>query len=589
MPGMPIIARFMQCKWILGLVLAAALASTAAAREQAVQPERTTAIARRTSVTAEEFMVVSAHPLASRAGQAVLAAGGSAADAAVAVQVMLNVVEPQSSGLGGGGFLLYWNAALRELTTFDARERAPLAADARYWLGADGTPMEFWEAVVGGRSVGVPGTPLLLKTVHARFGRLPWADLIAPAISRAEQGFPISRRLADAIAGARDLDRFEAARATFFEADGRPKTEGTILSNPDLARTLRLFSADGAAPFYTGSIARDIVAAVRTAPNPGLLTLQDLAAYQVIEREPVCIGYRGHEVCGMGPPSSGGLAVGQILGMLDAFDLAGLGPGIESTHLFLEASRLAFADRDLYIADSDFVAMPGGLLDRGYLAARARLIEPGAAMGTAAAGTPPSDDAGPLSPDRPRPREGTTHFVIVDRDGNMVSATTTIETGFGSRVMTNGFLLNNELTDFSFAPEADGAPVANRVEGGKRPRSSMAPSVVLRGGAPVLLTGSPGGANIIPYTAASIIAILDWDMDPQAAIDRPHAVNRNGPSIIEEGPEAQDTAAALQALGHEVVIENLNSGLHVILIGPDGLTGAADKRREGMALGEQRR
>jgi gamma-glutamyltranspeptidase/glutathione hydrolase len=574
----------MQLNWVLGLTLGAALASAAAAKDVVLQPERTTAIAERT--TARNFMVASAHPLATEAGHDVLAAGGSAADAAVAVQLMLALVEPQNSGLGGGGFLLYWNEASRELSTFDARERAPLAADESYWLGEDGTPMDFWDAVIGGRSVGVPGTPMLLETVHARYGRMPWADLIAPAMARAEEGFPISQRLADAIAEARDLGRFENTRAYFFKADGSPKAEGMILRNPEFARILRLFAAHGAVPFYTGSIARDIVAAVRTETNPGILTLEDLATYTVIERAPVCIQYRRHDVCGMGPSSSGGLTVGQILGMLEAFDLASLGPGIESQHLFLEASRLAFADRDLYMADSDFVDMPDGLLDRDYLASRARLINPKAAMGEAAAGNPPSDDSPPLSPDRPRPRKGTTHFVIVDRYGDMVSATTTIEANFGSRVMTGGFLLNNELTDFALEPEADGAPVANRVEGGKRPRSSMAPTVVLRDGAPVLLTGSPGGANIIPYTAFSIIAILDWGLDPQEAINLPHVVNRNGPTRIEEGPAAEGTAAALEALGHEVVIEDLNSGLHVIRIGPDGLTGAADKRREGMVLGD---
>ncbi len=571
---------------IAAVALAALLTSPAAARETAVQPERTTAIAERTAVTAQQVMVAAAHPLATEAGYAVLERGGSAADAAVAVQVMLALVEPQSSGLGGGGFLLYWNAALKELTTFDARERAPLAADEGYWLEEDGTPVDFWDAVVGGRSVGVPGIPLLLETVHARYGRLPWAGLIAPAIAAAENGFPISQRLAEAIAGARELDRFEDIRAYFFEADGSPKSEGTILSNPAFARTLRLFAAHGAAPFYTGAIARDIVAAVRTENNPGILTLEDLASYRVIERAPVCIAYRGDDVCGMGPPSSGGLTVGQVLGMLESFDLATLGPGVAARHLFLEASRLAFADRDLYMADRDHVAMPSGLLDRDYLAARAELIDLEAAMGTAAAGIPPGSDIVPLSPDRSRAREGTTHFVIVDRYGDMVSATTTIETGFGSRVMTSGFLLNNELTDFALEPAVGGTPVANRVEGGKRPRSSMAPTVVLRDGTRVLLTGSPGGANIIPYTAASIIAILDWGMDPQEAIDLPHVVNRNGPTIVEQGPGADATAAALAALGHEVVVEDLNSGLHVIVIAPEGrLIGAADKRREGTVLG----
>ncbi|TVR84157.1 MAG: gamma-glutamyltransferase [Rhodospirillales bacterium] len=571
---------------LVGVLFAGSAAADVPSEVAPLQPEATTAITERASVTAQKFMVASAHSAATEAGYAVLAAGGSAADAFVAVQVMLNLVEPQSSGLGGGGFLLYWHAALGELTSFDARERAPLSADERYWLGADGTPMGFWEAAVGGRSVGVPGTPLLLETVHARFGRLPWAQLIAPAIATAEEGFPVSQRLAAAIAEARDLDRFAETRAYFFEPDGSPRHAGTILRNPAFARSLRLFAAHGAAPFYTGAIARDMVAAVRTDTNPGILTLEDLATYRVIERPPVCIAYRGHDVCGMGPPSSGGLTVAQILGMLETFDLPNLGPGLEARHLFLEASRLAFADRNLFMADSDFIDMPEGLLNREYLATRAGLIGPDAAMGIAPPGTPPWNEAEPRAPDQPRPGRGTTHLVIVDSYGDVVSATSSIETGFGSRLMTGGFLLNNQLTDFAREPAVDGVPVANRVEGGKRPRSSMAPTVVLRDGAPVLLTGSPGGANIIPYTAASIIAILDWEMDPQSAIDRPHVVNRNGPTLIEEGPEAAAIAADLEALGHDVAIRDLNSGLHVIRIGPYGLTGAADKRREGMALGD---
>jgi gamma-glutamyltranspeptidase / glutathione hydrolase len=577
----------MRIEWMVSVAAGLGLAAGHAAAEVMVQPEETTAVAERTSVTAEDFMVAAAHPLAAEVGYEVLAAGGSAADAAVAVQVMLNLVEPQSSGLGGGGFVLYWNAALGTLETFDARERAPLAADEGYWLGEDGEPVEFWDAVVGGRSVGVPGTPMLLEALHAAYGRLPWPVLIAPTIAAAEAGFPISQRLADAIPEARELDRFDTTRAYFFEEDGSPKAEGTILRNPEFAATLRLFADQGAAPFYTGAIARDIVAAVQTEENTGILTLEDLATYEVVVREPVCIDYREHEVCGMGPPSSGGLTVGQILGMLEGFDLGEMGEGIEARHLFVEASRLAFADRGLYMADADFVDMPGGLLDRDYLAQRAELIGQDATMGVAEAGEPPWEDAMRLAPDRPRPREGTTHFVIVDRYGDMVSATTTIESGFGSRVMTNGFLLNNELTDFARAPEENGAPVANRVEGGKRPRSSMAPTIVLRDGEPVLLTGSPGGANIIPYTAASIIAILDWDMDPQEAIDLPHVLNRNGPTDVEEGEGAEETAEALRELGHEVNIANLNSGLHVIVVGEDGtLTGAADKRREGLVLGD---
>ncbi len=571
---------------LAALALLCAAAPALAQVDAPVQPETTTALAERTSVLARDFMVAAAHPLAAQVGHDVLAAGGSAADAAVAVQVMLNLVEPQSSGLGGGGFLLYWDSALERLTSFDARERAPLEATPDYWLGPDGETLGFWDAVIGGRSAGVPGTPRLLEIIHQRHGRLPWADLIQPAIDRAEQGFPVSPRLAAAIAEARELDRFPEARALYFDASGAPLAEGATLRNPDLARTLRLYAAHGAEPFYSGAIARDIVRAVRTETNPGILTLWDLASYEVIEREPVCFPYRGVDVCGMGPPSSGALTVGQMLGMLSSFDLPAMGPGIAATHLFVEAAKLAFADRGLYMADADFVDMPEGLLDPDYLASRAALIDPAAAMASAAPGEPPWDEAELRAPDVERPRAGTTHFVIVDRYGDMVSATTTIETGFGSRVMTGGFILNNELTDFSFAPEADGAPVANRVEGGKRPRSSMAPTVVLRDGAPVLLAGSPGGANIIPYVAAALVAILDWDLDPQLAIDRPHVLSRNGPTNVEEGPRAEATAQALRALGHEVSIANLNSGLHVIAVEPDGLIGAADKRREGLVLGQ---
>jgi gamma-glutamyltranspeptidase / glutathione hydrolase len=581
----------MRIERIAGAAIAATLASAGGAQQLAepeaqVLPEGTIAIEERESVTAEEFMVASAHPLATEAGHAILARGGSAADAAVAVQVVLGLVEPQSSGLGGGGFLLYWDAATGTLTSFDARERAPLAADETYWLDEDGAPLDFWDAVVGGRSVGVPGTPLLLETIHARHGRLPWPALIEPAIALAEEGFEVTTRLSGAIAEARDLDVFDEARAYFFDDAGEPLAEGARLQNPDYARALRLYAAHGAAPFYAGSIARDIVAAVQTETNSGILTLEDLATYEVIEREPVCMEYRGHEVCGMGPPSSGALTVGQILGVLESFDLSEIGPGEEAAHLFLEASRLAFADRNLYMADSDFVDMPEGLIDSDYLASRAALIDVETSMGVAEAGDPPWEDAKLYAPDQPRPRQGTTHFVIVDRYGDMVSATTTIETGFGSRVMTNGFLLNNELTDFAREPEVDGRPVANRVEGGKRPRSSMSPTIVLRDGEPALLTGSPGGAAIIHYTARSIVSILDWEMDPQEAIDQPNIVNLNGPSLIEDGPEAEELAAALEERGHETDIRDLNSGLHVILIEDGRLIGAADKRREGVASGQ---
>ncbi|WMT91049.1 gamma-glutamyltransferase [Pelagibacterium sp. H642] len=568
------------------LISAALLASTAAlAQDPPPQPEQTTAIAERESVTTDDFMVAAAHPLATQAGYDVLAAGGTAADAAVAVQTMLGLVEPQSSGLGGGAFLLYWDAETGELTTYDAREKAPLAADETYWLDENGEPLEFMQAVVGGRSAGVPGTPMLLEVLHGDHGTMEWAELLQPAIDTAEEGFTVTQRLADSVADAEGLDTF-VQTAEYFLPGGEPIAEGSTLSNPEYAETLQLFAEQGAAPFYTGEIAEDIVAALNTNINPGILTMEDFAAYEVVKRDPVCMDYRGYEVCGMGPPSSGAYTVGQILGLLEPFDLASMEDGVEFRHLFAEASRLAFADRGMYLADSDFVDIPTGYLDDAYLQERSALIDPETSMGTAAAGTPPGWDEALLAPDIERPRAGTSHFVIIDSAGNAISATTTIESGFGSRVMARGFLLNNELTDFSFAPEADGMPVANRVEPGKRPRSSMAPTIVFENDEPVLLTGSPGGAAIIHYTALSLISILDWDMDPQQAIDLPHVTNLNGRTNIEEGEGAEDLASGLEALGHEVNITNLNSGLHVIEITDDGLVGAADKRREGAVMGE---
>ncbi|SDE70873.1 gamma-glutamyltransferase [Rhodospira trueperi] len=545
---------------------------------------------RETASAPTRFMVAAANPLAAEAGRAVLAEGGTAADAAVAVQMMLNLVEPQSSGIGGGAFALYWDASERRLITLDGREKAPMAADETYWLGPDGEPVSWWDAVVGGRSVGVPGTLKLLETMHQRYGSQAWADLLQPTIETADAGFEISPRLAESIAAAQEkkLDLFETARAYFFAADGTPKTAGTVLRNPAFADTLRLIAEQGSAPFYEGEIAANIVAAVKTEINPGILTLDDLAAYEVVERAPVCVPYRAYEVCGMGPPTSGGLTVGQILGMLEAFDLPAMEPSAEAWHLYIEAAKLAYADRALYMADSDYVDMPTrGLIDAGYLAGRAGLIDPDSAMDRAEAGSPPWDEAAIWSPDTQVERPGTSHFVIVDSHGDMLSMTTTIETGFGSRVMTRGFLLNNELTDFARAPEDDGRPVANRVEGGKRPRSSMSPTIVFKDDEPVVLVGSPGGSRIINYVANALVAMLDWGMDPQAAVSMGHVVNRNGATDLEEGSDAEALAEALQALGHEINVRLLESGLHAIRIGADGsLTGGADPRREGVALGE---
>lgn len=557
---------------------------------QDLQPEAASGRTAKATVEAEHFMVAAANPHAVALGYQVLQGGGNAIDAMVAVQFMLNLTEPQSSGIGGGAFLLYWDAAQQQLLTFDGRETAPAAATPAYWLQADGEPMGFWDALVGGRSVGVPGTLKLLEVAHGLYGSQPWPSLLAPVIQRANAGFAISPRLAGAIADAqeRELDTFPATREYFFNPDGSPKAAGTLLQNPAFAETLERLAQEGSAPFYRGVIAEAIVAAVSaTEDNPGIMTLDDLANYQVKIRAPVCQPYRAYQVCGMGPPTSGGLTVGQILGILEHFDMPGLGYSPAAVHLYLEAARLAYADRALYMADSDFVPMPlAGLLDPTYLMLRAQSIDPAVSMGTARAGNPPWRSAQVFAPDQSPERPGTSHFVIVDGAGNAVSMTTTIETGFGSRLMVGGFLLNNELTDFSFRPEADGRPVANRVEGGKRPRSSMAPTMVFRDGQPYLLIGSPGGSRIINYVAKTLVAVLDWGMDIQEAIDLGHFVNRNGSTDLELGTAAVDLQTSLESLGHEVTVRDLNSGLHGILLQGDRLQGGVDPRREGLAQGE---
>jgi len=554
------------------------------------QPERGSGWTAKAAVEASRFMVAAANPVAAKVGYEVLKAGGNAIDAAVAVQFMLNLVEPQSSGIGGGAFLLYWDASEGRLHSFDGRETAPWAATPDYFLDADGKPKPFFERVVGGRSVGVPGTLKLLETVHKRFGRHDWASLLKPTVDLAGKGFEISPRLASSIAGAAKyaLDRFDPTRAYFFNPDGSPKPAGTILKNPDFANLLRLIADNGSDIFYSGTIATRIVEAVGSTPdNPGLMTRADIAGYEVVERDPVCVAYRVYRICGMGPPSSGGLTVGQILKMLEGHDLEAMGHTPQAVHLILEASKLAFADRALYMADSDFVRMPTkGLLDAGYLARRATEIRADTAIAKAEAGTPPWKDAALRAPDPTRPQPGTSHLVIRDAEGNAVSMTTTIETGFGSRLMVSGFLLNNELTDFSATPSRDGKPVANRVEGGKRPRSSMSPTVVLRDGKPVLLLGSPGGSRIIGYVAKTIVAILDWGMSPQKAVSLGHFINRNGDTDLEAGTDAEALAPALEALGHTVKVRDLNSGLHVIAIEAGRLIGGADPRREGKVLGD---
>ncbi|WP_420405248.1 gamma-glutamyltransferase [Nisaea sp.] len=573
-----------------GLMLIATMATGSVAYAADIQPEGPSGLTEQSGGTAERFMVAAANPHAADAGYDILKKGGTAIDAAIAVQLMLNLVEPQSSGIGGGAFLVYWDAKNGKLTTYDGRETAPAAAGPDYFLKPDGSRKRFWDALNGAGSVGVPGTVALLEMAHKAHGRLPWRDLFLPAIAKARAGFEISPRLAGAIEAAADrgLPDHDSTRVYFYDPGGLPKAPGSVLKNPDFARSLEAVAEGGAAAFYRGAIAEQILAALATTPdNPNPMTAADLSGYRAKEREPVCMEYRAYEVCGMGPPSSGALTVGQILGVLAHFDLKAAGFGPEAAHLFAEASRLAFADRAHYMADSDFVEMPTrGLLDPHYLRARAALISGRVAMEKAEAGNPPFARRGNLAPDLQPERAGTSHFVIVDADGNAVSMTTTIETGFGSRLMAGGFLLNNELTDFSFLPEKNGQPVANRVEGGKRPRSSMAPTIVLKDGKPVILIGSPGGSRIIPYVAWALIGIIDWGMTPQDAIDMGHVSNRNGVTELEEDTAVAAWQEALELKGHEIKISSLNSGLHAIRIGEGLLLGGADPRREGAVRGE---
>lgn len=542
-------------------------------------------------VEAENWMIAAANPHAVEAGAAILRQGGTAADAMVAVQTVLGLVEPQSSGLGGGAFLVWYDAKSGAVTTLDARETAPLAATPRLFQDDAGEPLKFFDAVVGGRSVGTPGTPALLEAAHRRWGRSNWGTLFEAGIALADDGFEVSPRMAGSIAhDAERLARFSATADYFLPGD-TPLAAGDMLTNPAYAEVLRTLADEGADGFYSGPIAGDIVRTVTTvSDNPGVLSEMDLALYQVKERAASCASYRSFEVCGMGPPSSGALTVGQILGMLGGYDLAALGAeNPESWRLIGDASRLAFADRGRYMADSDYVPVPAkGLVDPDYLAARGQLLAGDDALPEVAPGKPVFDHAA-LTPhwadDASIEFPSTSHLSIVDQYGNVLSMTTTIENGFGSRLMTNGFLLNNELTDFSFRSHRDGVPIANRLEPGKRPRSSMAPTIVLQDGKPVLAIGSPGGSRIIGYVASAIVAWADWGMNVQQALSLPHAVNRFGTYDLEAGTAATGLEGALSEMGYKVNIRDLNSGLHAIEIG-ETLKGGADPRREGVALGE---
>ncbi len=574
--------------------------STAAQRKgsqgnlESIAPEGPTEIARAkpvplTSIEASDYMIAAAHPAAAQAGAQILDAGGSAVDAAIAAQLVLNLVEPQSSGIGGGGFMLHWDEPKRRLDSYDGRETAPRAIKQDVFLNADGSPKPFMDAVIGGASVGVPGLLRMLELAHRRHGVLPWADLFAPAIALAEEGFPVSPRLHQLLKRGTGLRQISETRRYFYQGDGTPKAVGTILRNPAFAETLKAVAEGGADAFYDGPIAGDIVTAVRNAPrNPGSLTRRDMALYEAKVRPNLCGRYRDRLVCGMGPPSSGGSTVLQALGILDRHEVDRYLPGSPGAIALIgEASALAFADRNRYIGDTDFVSVPlSAMLSPGYLRERAALVD---------FSTAPKEKKKPGNPrgqhafadDAALELPSTTHLSVVDRNGNAVSMTTSIETGFGSRIMVRGFLLNNQLTDFSWRAERDGMPVANRIQGGKRPRSSMSPTLVFDGDRDLeMVVGSPGGSRIIGYVLQSIVNAVDWKMGPQEAVSQPHYVNRNGAMELEADTDVAKAATLLKEQGYEVSERAMTSGLHMIAIGDGVLRGGADPRREGAAVGE---
>jgi gamma-glutamyltranspeptidase/glutathione hydrolase len=535
-------------------------------------------------------MVAAANPLAAEAGLEMLRAGGSAVDAAIAVQMVLGLVEPESSGIGGGAFMLLFDPESGRTTSFDGRESAPASATPGMFLGPDGQPRGHFDAIPGGLSVGVPGVVAMLEMAHQKYGKLPWAKLFAPAIRLARGGFPVGKKLARTIARTPRMANMPDVRRMFYHADGTPLREGETLKNPDYAASLETIAKGGARAFYKGAIAQAIVDAVRHAPvNPGGMTLADLAGYRAHERAPVCGPYRVWKLCSMGPPSSGGIAIVQILGMLGHFPAAETKPGgTLAAHLFLEASRLAYADRARYLADSDFVPVPvKGLLDPDYIAQRAALIDPARDMGTAAPGNPPRKH-GDYAPQTSPVLHGTSHMTIVDRTGEVIAMTTSVEYIFGAEVTAGGFFLNNTLTDFSFQPQRNGKPVANAPAPGKRPLSAMSPTIVFGPDGKFLLSvGSPGGPAIIDYVAQTLVAMLDGGLSPEAAIVLPREVNTNGTTRLEKGPDTPALAAGLTALGHQVTLMGgEGAGLHGIAKVKGGYLGGADPRRDGVVVGD---
>ena len=579
--------------------LASALAVPALAQESAQRaPEAATGYQHKPGWPARKYMVAAANPLAVEAGYRILRQGGSAIDAAIATQLVLTLVEPQSSGIGGGAFLMHYDG--KQVQAFDGRETAPAAANEHLFQDADGKPVSRTLGVVGGRSVGAPGVLRMLELAQRQHGKLAWKALFVPAIELAERGFPVSQRLHKLLALDPHIRKDPAAAAYFYDSRLQPRPVGYLLKNPALAATLREIAAGGADAFYLGHIARDIAAKVRSHPtNPGLLSAADIAGYRPKVRAPVCSDYRAYTVCGMPPPSSGGIAVAQMLGMFETRDMRVLAPldgvpGPDAVHLFSEVGRLAYADRNRYAADTDFVPLPGrglpALIDKAYLAKRAALIGQ-RSMGEAPAGNPPGIEVA-WGRDNAIETPSTSHLVVVDGDGAGLSMTTTVEDAFGSRQMVDGFILNNQLTDFSFDSSDKDGPVANRVQAGKRPRSAMSPTIVFdkASGKLVLAVGSPGGPAIINYVAKVLVGTLDWGLDVQQAIALPNFGSRNGPTELEAGRFPRATIEALKARGHAVREGEQNSGLHGIArIEVHGVAlwfGGADPRREGVAKGD---
>jgi gamma-glutamyltranspeptidase/glutathione hydrolase len=571
------------------------------------------------AVRTKSFSVVTANPLATQAACGVLRDGGTAADALVTAQAVLGLVEPQASGVGGGGFLLYYDAATGSVQAYDGREVAPSAATENYlrWISDTDRTMPKPDTRASGRSIGVPGIIRLLQDVHAQHGKTAWRDLFHPAVKLSDDGFDISPRLAAAIAdAAQKLKVDRDASAYFLNTDGSPKPSGTRLNNPAYSKTLGIVASDPES-FYTGGIARDIVAAAADTSagrTPSLMTLQDLSRYAVKKRDPLCAPYRGKELCGMPPPSSGGIAVAATLGVLAHFpmgdykptdlDLNGGRPSAIAVHLISEAERLAYADRDKYVADTDFIALPGGspdaLINSGYLKSRAALISDQRTMGTAK----PGEFGPPTAPTPPTPEHGTSQISVVDANGNAASMTTTVESAFGSFHMVDGFILNNQLTDFTAEPLGpDGVPVANRVQPGKRPRSTMAPTLVFdqtaSGRGPLYaVTGSPGGSVIIQFVVKTVVAMLDWGLDPQQAVSTVDFGAANSPKTNVGGEHPNvDTSdngdhdplvQGLRQLGHQVDLADQSSGLSAIVRDDAGWVGGADPRREGLVMGDTR-